>query len=58
MEVPPITPWDEAELQAARDALQAGERVYRDSLAEGIPALEIEAAMWSCRSNCIARRSD
>ena len=49
VEVPPITPWDEAELQAARDALQAGEQVYRDSLAEGIPALEIEAAMWSAQ---------
>ena len=49
VEVPPIAPWDEAELQAARDALVGGERIYRDSLAEGTPALEIEAALWSAQ---------
>lgn len=49
VEVPPIAPWDEAELQAARDALVGGERIYRDSLAEGTPALEIEAALWGAQ---------
>ena len=47
VEVPLIASWDEADLQSTREAIVAGEHVYRGSLAAGTPVLEIEAAIWS-----------
>ncbi len=49
VEVPLIAPWDEADVQAAREAIVAGELIYRDSLTAGTPMLDAEAALWGAR---------